>query len=531
MGGRDETLDVVPEIHDHPFFLHPSDRTFRLDPSGKALRNLGPGIVGKLFDPQGNPLGFCIDVQYQHLDLVTFLDDFRRVLDPSCPTEIRDMHQAVDSRLDFDECTEGCEIAHHTRQLRAGRVLGGKSEPRILFDLFHAERDFLVLHVYFQHDRFDLVADIHQLGRMPNVARPRHLGNVDETLDSLLQFDERAVVGDRHDFSAYSRAHGVFLVDVGPWVRQKLLEPQRNTLAVPVDVENFYIEQGPDVHDLRGMSHPPPRHVGDMKQAVESTQVDERTEVGDVLDHTFPDLSDQELLDQRLALFLALSLEDDTPGNDDITATLVELDDLELERLAEQVIDVRHPAQRDLRTWQKRVHAHDVHCDAAFDLARQHSFNGLISLMGLANFLPNTQEVGFLLGEHDDSVIVFEALEKNFDLLARFNRVTVLELVERDRALALEAEFQDDHALGDSEHFRVDDLAFPEVAHHIRVIREQCLEVGCGYVEDLLAVRIGQQFRGDAARSWFSHGDCRWSRRHRGFLVRRLAGSLVVTTT
>ena len=83
------------------------------------------------------------------------------------------------------------------------------------------------------------------------------------------------------------------------------------------------------------MSYPPPRHVGDVEQAIESAQVDEGAEVGDVLDDTFPDLPDQELLDQSFALSLALSLEDDAARNNDVATPLVELDDLELERLSE----------------------------------------------------------------------------------------------------------------------------------------------------------------------------------------------------
>ena len=138
------------------------------------------------------------------------------------------------------------------------------------------------------------------------------------------------------------------------------------------------------------MSYPPPRHVGDVKQAVESTQIDERTEVGDVLDHTLPDLPDQELLDQGLALLLALPLQDDAPGDDDVPAALVELDDLELEGLPKEVVDVRHPAQRDLRAGQKRVDTHDVHRDPTLDLPRQHALDRLIGLMGLPNLLPNT---------------------------------------------------------------------------------------------------------------------------------------------
>src|SRR5436190_10773485 len=91
------------------------------------------------------------------------------------------------------------------------------------------------------------------------------------------------------------------------------------------------------------------RHVGDMKESVDATEIDERAEVGDVLDHALPDLVLLELLHQLLALAGTLGLEDHAARDDDVAAALVELDDLELVLLAQQLVDVRHATQRDLR--------------------------------------------------------------------------------------------------------------------------------------------------------------------------------------
>src|ERR1044071_1369333 len=103
-----------------------------------------------------------------------------------------------------------------------------------------------------------------------------------------------------------------------------------------------------------------PRHVRDVEQAVDAAEIDECTEVGDVLDDALPHLVLLELLHELLALAGPLVLEDDTTRDDDIAATLVQLDDLELELLAEQLVDVRDAAERDLRTREERVDAHEV---------------------------------------------------------------------------------------------------------------------------------------------------------------------------
>src|SRR6185295_1878565 len=97
-----------------------------------------------------------------------------------------------------------------------------------------------------------------------------------------------------------------------------------------------------------------------MKQAVDATEVDECTEVGDVLDDALPHLILLELLHQLLTLARALVLEDHATRDDDVPPALVQLDDLELEFLPEELVDVRHAAERDLRSRQERVDAHEV---------------------------------------------------------------------------------------------------------------------------------------------------------------------------
>src|SRR3954466_8369840 len=128
------------------------------------------------------------------------------------------------------------------------------------------------------------------------------------------------------------------------------------------------------------MRHAARRQVGEVKQAVDAAEIDERTEVGDVLDHAFARLVGLELLHQLLALARSLVLEDDTTRDDDVAATLVQLDDLELELLAEQLVDVRNAAERDLRTREERVDAHEVDHDAALDLLDERAFDRLIRL-------------------------------------------------------------------------------------------------------------------------------------------------------
>ena len=152
-----------------------------------------------MLEAEGDALLFDIDAEDDDLDLIAFHHDLGRMLNALGPTHIRDMNQAIDAKLDFDESTERGEIPDLPRDPRSGRILLGQRQPGVLLGLFDAERDFLLTRIDAKNDRFDLVIDGDELRRVPHVAGPAHLGDMNQSLDALLQLDESAVVGDRDD--------------------------------------------------------------------------------------------------------------------------------------------------------------------------------------------------------------------------------------------------------------------------------------------------------------------------------------------
>ncbi len=166
-----------------------------------------------------------------------------------------------------------------------------------------------------------------------------------------------------------------------------------------------------------------------MEQSVQPAQIDEGSEVRDVLHHALPDLAQQELLHQGGPLLLPLTLQDHPPRNDDVSPPFVELDDLEVVALAQEVFDVGDPSEGDLRAGEEGVHPHEVHRHAPLDLADQGSLHGAVSLVGLLDLLPDPEEIGLLLGENDDAFFVLQALQEDFDGLARLDGLRILELL------------------------------------------------------------------------------------------------------
>ena len=64
------------------------------------------------------------------------------------------------------------EVPDLALEPRSGRILALEGLPRIGLELLESERDLLVLLVDVEDDRFDRIADGHNLRRVLHVARP-----------------------------------------------------------------------------------------------------------------------------------------------------------------------------------------------------------------------------------------------------------------------------------------------------------------------------------------------------------------------
>src|SRR6266571_521069 len=413
-------------------------------------------------------------IHLQHLQLrrLPFFHGVAGILDVG-DAELRHRDEALDVVPQVDDHALVHQPQHAAAQFGAHRVGLADPEPRILLRLLQAQRDPLVLGVdvqdqhlplvHLEHHRLDRLADRHDLRRVPHVARPAHLGDVDQSLDPGLQLDERAVIRDRDHLPLHPRADRILRRHVLPGVGLQLLQPEADALALPVDVEDLHFDLLPDVHHFGGVGHAAVAHVGDVQQAVHAAQVDKCTEVGDVLHHALPRLPDLQLLHQDVALRLALRLEQHAARHHDVPPPLIQLDDLELERLPQELVDVGYAPQRDLAPGEERVHAHQVHDHAALDLLDQRPRHRLVLLIGLADPLPHPHEIGLLLREDHRAFLVLQVLEEDLDLVPLLEGVRILELVDRHGAFRLEPDVQDDGGVGHAQHLRFHDLALLDV--------------------------------------------------------------------
>ncbi len=163
---------------------------------------------------------------------------------------------------------------------------------------------------------------------------------MDQALDPRFQLDERTVVGQADDLACDLAAGFVLVGNLIPWVCKLLLVAERNLLLFRVVLEDHDLDLIADVEHLRGVDNAPPRHVGDVEQAIDSAQVHKDPVVGDVLDTAHDERAFLENLESFFALLLALGLQQHPPRKHDVAALAVVLEDLEFKDLAQELVEI-----------------------------------------------------------------------------------------------------------------------------------------------------------------------------------------------
>src|SRR2546422_5175988 len=199
---------------------------------------------------------------------------------------LRDVEQPVHAGLELDERAEVGEADDLPRDPRAHRVALGDGGPRIGLDLLEPERDALVLAVEVQDLRLELLPLLEDLRGVAHVARPRHVGDVQEPVDPGLELDERAEIGEVPDAPQHARAGLVALLDRRPGIGLDLLHAERDPLGGAVDVEHDHLDVVADIDELRGMADAPgPGHLGNVDEPFHAgLELDERAVVGEAHD-------------------------------------------------------------------------------------------------------------------------------------------------------------------------------------------------------------------------------------------------------
>ena len=252
--------------------------------------------------------------------------------------------------------------------------------------------------------------------------------------------------------------------NVGPWVVLLLLETQGDLLFFAIDLKDLDFDLLVDGNHFAWMPDSLPAHVGDVEQAIDATEVDERAEVGDVLDDTLADLPDFQFGHQVLAILFALLFDQGSSAHNDVAASFVDLEDFALHDSTDVIADIVWSTDIDLASWQEDIHA-DIDQQTTFDFAGDGPGDDLALLDRSHHLFPLDDLFGFALAQNDhvpsffEDVLVFDLFDQDFDHLADLWRLFALfPFVLGNGPFALESDVDDDEFLIDFDDFSFDNL-------------------------------------------------------------------------
>jgi hypothetical protein len=336
-----------------------------------------------------------------------------------------------------------------------------------LVGLLERQRDPATLQVDVDDLDHDVVADLDDLLGDLDVTLGE-LGDVHQTLDALLDADERTEGHQLGDLARHDLTDLVGAGEVLPRVFLGRLQRQRDPLAVHVDVEHLDGDLVAHVDDLVGVVDVLPGQLRDVHEAVDATEVHEGTEVDDGGHDTLADLALLQLVEESVAdLGLGL-LEPRAARQHHVVAVLVELDDLGLERLADVRLQVADAAHLDQGRGQEAAQA-DVQDQAALDDLDDGALDDAVLFLDLLDRAPGALVLRTLLGQDEAAFLVLLLENEGFDLVADGDDLVGVDVVldgqlaRGDDALGLVADVEEDLVTVHLDDGAVDDVAVVEV--------------------------------------------------------------------
>ena len=178
--------------------------------------------------------------------------------------------------------------------------------------------------------------------------------------------------------------------------------------------------------------------------------IDERAVVGEVLDGAGEDAALFQSGERDRLLRVLVLFEELLAGDDDVAALLVELDDADFDLGADVAVEVAHRTNLDLRAGQECLDA-DVDGKTTLDAAEHHALDGNLGVGGLFQLVPDLVAQGLFVADQVAAFGLF-ALNDHLNRVAGLelgDAVDVQHLLQRDEALGLEADIDDNMLVGD----------------------------------------------------------------------------------
>ena len=260
---------------------------------------------------------------------------------------------------------------------------------------------------------------------------------------------------------------GYFGFDALPRIVEQLLHAERDTVRLVIDLDDLHLHRLADIEHFGRVIDAAPRDVGDVQQAVDAAEVDERTVIGDVLDHAVDDLTLFEVLHQFLALLGARLFQNGAARDDDVAAAAIHFQDLERLRRIHQRGDVADRTDIDLRARQERHRAVEIDGEAALDLVEDRAGDLLVILERGLELAPAFLAARLVAREHRLTERVLDALQVDFHFVADLEVLAAAgagEFAQLNAPFGLQSDVDDGDILLDADDGSLDDGTFLQIA-------------------------------------------------------------------
>ena len=214
------------------------------------------------------------------------------------------------------------------------------------------------------------------------------------------------------------------------------------------------------------MPQPTPGHVGDVQQPIHPIEIDECSEVSDVFHRAGYAVAHVNAFHEFQAFFASLLLDYFAPAQHDVLAIVIELNDFEIVRVANELLQILWWNDVDLRCRQKCLNA-DVHHQAAFHYRFHLAFDEAVTLEHTHDLVPILAVGGFLLRENNHTFFVFQPLQKHLHLVADLEGINIIKFCQRNDALGFVSDIHQHFARANFQNASLDDASLPEVRHRL----------------------------------------------------------------
>ena len=210
---------------------------------------------------------FRVHAENFDFQFIPNFDDVLRIFD-FVLGKFRDVKQAFQTIFQSDKDTEVRDFGHFAlddlpRLVTVRNVAG----PRIVVHLFHAECNPASFDVDGQDFAFDFLSLFQHLVRMTDLASPGHVGNMQQAVDPLFQFDKGTVIGQVSDTTFDQFVRRVFRFHLVPRVVLGLFHTERHLFARFVDAQHGHIDFVANLDQfIRMIDATNPGHLADMNQ-------------------------------------------------------------------------------------------------------------------------------------------------------------------------------------------------------------------------------------------------------------------------